>query len=352
MKLYNMIGYKLFKETEDGNIHMIRIVNVRKPYNTNSVVKDPAEITIFDYADDTRKKVRVDSLKEYSPLKPDGIATFSVATIRDSNNKPCKDVLVTAIKFLNLELKLSSIPYVVCRQNITDIFYTYITSEENHNMVGLSVNQDTCPSNFDYRMMLAADSVEHSEFINFYRLDTLDDILSMVKINNYDTVLNDLYNRHVKHENKPELMFKSEHNGWCKDLKTLLETNNFMADVNQMLGITQVDFKVPDFLEDVKKDDEITYQVANYDLRVWLSSTYSVNMKEIAVMEFGHDINLADFNDNKYLLVRDSENKLYLMVYTTDGEFFGSDLEEAANQMDFSTKFKLAFFEKKYKNEI
>ena len=348
MRLYNMVGYKLFKQNEeDGSVHMIRIIGMHRPYKITPSTKDPAEIFILDYKDNQKKKVRVDSLKEYSPLKPDGIATFSVVNIRDNEGKICKDVIVTGSKFLNIELKISNVPYAVCRQNITDVFYNLLSRGENDTLVGMSVNMDTCPSNFDFRMMFAADSIVYSEFINFYRLDSLDDILRMVNIKTYDEVLSDLYSRHISYIKRPELLFKSEHGGWCKNLRTLLEQNNFMSDINQMLGITQVEFDVKDYLVNVSKDD-ITYQIVSDDFRLWLSSIYKVNMTEVAVMKFDHDINLADFNDNRYLLIKDNTGILYLMVYTVEGEFFEADLEEKAKEMDFSSKFKLSFEASKY----
>ena len=120
-----------------------------------------------------------------------------------------------------------------------------------------------------------------------------------------------------------------------------------MSDINQMLGITQVEFDVKDYLINVSKDD-ITYQIASDDFRLWLSSIYKVNMTEVAVMKFDHDINLADFNDSRYLLIKDNTGVLYLMVYTVEGEFFEADLEEKAKEMDFSSKFKLSFEVSKY----
>ena len=331
MRLYNMIGYKLYKDDGNGNSHMVRIVGMRKPFKIDKTTKDPSEITIYDYADGEKKKVRVDSLKEYSPIKPDGIFTISIAHIRDQKGNILRDVVATAAKYINIELGLSKVPYAVCRQNITDVFYNLLSKDENDTLVGMSINMDNCPSNFDFRLMFAADNIIYSEFINFYRLDTLKDILRLVNIKKYNTVLEDLYNKHIEYIKRPELSFKNEHGGWCKDIKTLLTQNNFMSDVNQMLGITQVEFNIKDYLVDVSKDD-IKYQIASDELRLWLSSIYKINITEVAVMEFDHDINLADFNDNRYILVRDNTNKLYLMVYTVSGEFFEADLEEKAKE--------------------
>ena len=78
---------------------MVRIVGMYRPYKITDSTKDPSEIYIYDYEEKCKKKVRVDSLKEYSPLKPDGIATFSVVNIKDNKGKLCKDVIVTATKY-------------------------------------------------------------------------------------------------------------------------------------------------------------------------------------------------------------------------------------------------------------
>lgn len=347
MRLYNMIGYKLFKELDDGSVHLVRIIGMHKPYKITSSTKDPSEITIYDYSDNERKKVRVDSLKDYHQLKPDGIATFSVVTIRENDNSICKDVIVSATKFLNLELKLATMPYAVCRQNITDIFYNLMSTDDSKTLVGLSVNQDTCPSNFDFRMMFAADSVEYSDFINFYRSDTVDDLLNIINLKKYNTVLEDLYSRHIKHINHPELLFKKEHDGWCKDLKTLLEENNFQTDINQMLNITQVDFDMSEYITTTTKNGH-EFEIITDDLKVWVSSVFKTNMDEVLVVKYDHDVNIGDFNENNYVMIRDNTNTLYILVYTVAGEYFEEDLKDESNKMDFSTKFRLSFIDTKY----
>lgn len=348
MGLYNMIGYKLYKENEDGSIHMMRIVNMHRPFKITESTKEPAEITVLDYDDNETKKIRTDSLKEYHPIKPDGVFTISIVNVIDGKGKICKDVIATGTKYLDLELGLAITPYCVCRQNITDIFYNLLTTDEDHTLVGLAINKDTCPSNFDMPIMFAANDVVFNEFINFYRNDTLEDILTMVKISKYDDVLRDLYNRHIKAVNKPEFSFKNEHGGWCRDLNTLLTQNNFQADLNQMLGITEVGFDISDYLEDRKiPNSEDIYKVAKDDFRYWLSSLYKVNMKEVNFLEYDHDINLADFNNSSYLLIRDTTKKLYLAVYLVDGEYFEEDLKQKAKELDFTTKFKMAYMARK-----
>ena len=131
--------------------------------------------------------------------------------------------------------------------------------------------------------------------------------------------------------------------------------NNFQNDMDMMLGITSVDFNLTDFTE-VKKmeDSDVEYRVCNDDLRDWLSYQFKAPMVEANIMEYDHDVDLEAFNKTKYILIRDNTETLYLIVYRTEGEFFEEDLKRKAESPDFSTKFKLKFYNKynSYNNEI
>ena len=189
--------------------------------------------------------------------------------------------------------------------------------------------------------------MEYSDFINFYRTDTLEDILPMVDMNKFNNVLGDLYKRHVKASKRPELAFRSEDGGWCKTLDLLLTQNNFQYDINEMLDITSVNFKIEDYLEEKESvNGEYKYNIAREDFRYWLSLQFKENMSEAAFVEYDHDINLAEYNNTHYLLIRDNTNKLYLVVYTVVGKFLEADLIEKSKQMDFSTKFRIDFYNK------
>lgn len=350
MKLYNMLGYKLFKEDGD-KIHMIRIVGMHKPITVDKNTPDPAEITIYDYDKQHKETVRVETLKGYSPLKPDGILNLSIVNIKGKDDKLHRDVIVSAIKYIEVELGIPGIsdsPYVVCRQSINDIFYNLFNNDPDHkSLVGLSVNKETCPANFDFRLMMACDNVMRTDFINFYRTDVIDDLLQVIKTGAYDETLGLLYNKHVVAKHDPSLSFKNTDEGWCRNLRTLLKENAFQADINQMLGITDVDFNIEDYID--KKpipDSDETYDIANEEFRDWISLAYKIPVKEVGILEYGHDINLADFNNARYFIYRDKTKKLYLLVYTIEGEYHEAELEEKAKKLDFSSKFKLGFYNK------
>lgn len=347
MRLYNMIGQKLFKENEDGSVHLLRIVGMRKPFKITPETKDPSEIKVYDYDSKETTKVNVSELSGYHPLEPDGILAASVVWVKNEKGEITKDVIVSVSKFLMLKLRDGQLPFAVCRQSITDIWYNLLAHDENDTMVGVAVNHNNCPANFDYKVMFACNDVEYSDFINFYRNDKLEDLYSMMNLNKFDTVLGDLYSRHVKASKNPSLAFKKEDRGWCKDLKTLLKQNNFQYDINEMLDIMQVDFNISDYLEDkVLVKDKPSCKIANDELRYWLSLQFKQNISEAAFLEYNHDINLGEFHNTNYIFLRDNTDVLYFIVYTTTGQFFEADLIEKSKEMDFSTKFKIDFYNK------
>ena len=343
MKISKMKGFKLFKELEDGTIHLIRIVDM-KQYKDGA---DPIDVTIVDQGNGEKKKIRVDELKGYTPLEPDGLCIFSTVNVKDTNTgKVSKDVIITGSKILNVKFG-DNIPYCVCRQSVTDIFYNLLCSDEEHTIAGLSVNRDNIPTNFNYMQLLGCDEILYVEYINFYRTDTLQDILGFVKVSKFDAVLTSLYEEHVKYVKNPSLNFKEEDKGWCKTLKRLLTENNFQNDLDEMLGITAIDFKVTDYIEEkTLPTTEEKYLSVTKDLQYWLSSIFKINMKDIYILEYNHDINLADFNDTRYIILRDSENKVYLVVYTLAGEYKEAELEAKDKELDFSSKFRINFYNK------
>ena len=325
-----------------------------------NVYKNPGEdhYRIKVYTDEYNNKISViseEELSKYTPLKPSGYLTFNIVSVLDSDGKPNKDVVVTASKILNLQTG-DTVPYAVCRQSITDIFYTLISNKEDHGMVGLSINQDDCPSNFDFRMMLACNSIDYSFFFNIYRTDTVEHILSIIEskqLFELNKVLIELFTKHMKAKYKWASVVATKYsidNGWCKGVKTLLKVNNFQSDVDTMLNILAVDFVIKDNL--IKKkipDSEVEYDSASSELTEWLSKIFNIDIQDTTFIEFDNDIDLATMKNTKYKLLRDNTDTVYLVVYTSTGEYLVSDLE-AANQMtDFSTKFRLDFY-KKYNN--
>lgn len=343
MNIQGMIGYKFFKEEENDEIKLIRLIKTRKYKNT---ITDPAEVTVRDEDTGEVYKIRTDKIKnEYKPLIPDGLLTFNIAGLRTPKGI-VHDVIITASKILNIQVG-DRIPFAVCRQNITDIFYNLLCKGEDDMMVGLAVNQDNCPTNFDYRIMLSCDSINYTDSFNIYRNDTLKDILQYIKLDKFNKVMEENYKDYISTTDDPGLIFKKSAKGWCKDLVTLLKENNFQNDIDEMLGITAVDFEIKDFLEDKEMPgkEEYTYKTPIKEFHDWLAyNVFKLNMKDITVLEYDHDINLADFNNSRYFFLRDNTDKLYMFIYTLHGEEYTIDLINES--MSFSDKFRINLYNK------
>ena len=87
--------------------------------------------------------------------------------------------------------------------------------------------------------------------------------------------------------------------------------------------------------------EKVGYLDANY-----FSYVFKVNMNSTMIIKYDYDIDLADFNHTNYILVRDNTQSLYIVVYTVDGEYIEKDLEDESNKMDFSDRYRLAFYNK------
>jgi hypothetical protein len=115
-----------------------------------------------------------------------------------------------------------------------------------------------------------------------------------------------------------------------------------------MLGITDVDFTIKDYIveKDLPGKPGEKYESVSDDMIAWLSSIYNMNITDLTILKFDHDIDIVEFKNTKYFLMRDDTNTLYLLVYNENGEQFVADLDAKSKELDFSTKFKLDFYSK------
>ena len=346
----NLNGIKYFKEVDD-HIEMIRIYYAGNTQDN----KELTHVYIIDEATKEKSKISVEELKDWTPLEPDGYITFNIVDVKTSNDKVQKDVLVTIQRIDQIKYAHNIRPFAICRQSITDIFASLVCTSEEPDIVGLAVNENDCPANFDYMMMLACNGIEKSDHFNFYRSDTLErDILPMINTTDYDLALDKLFLTAIKNEpNAPLLEMQAKvWKGWNRSLSGLLKENNFQADIDEMFGITKVQFDIVPYLEKRKlpTNEEVEYDAPTEDLRLWLSSVFKINISDATVLEFNHDINLGDFQNSTYFFLRDIKDQLYFVVYNVAGEYLEADLEAKRKEHDFSTNFRIEFYNKYNRN--
>lgn len=307
-KRYNK-GLKLYRTVfNDGveSIELVRIINN----------KNPKEYKVM-YPDGTKSSMTPEELRMFTILKPAGVITFNVAVIKD-----LYDVIVTLHRTEDIEDQKIQVPFVVCRQNITDFFTNTLTDGKDE-FVGVSVSVESIPVGIDMNSVLACDGVTNFDIVDIYLDDTLGTILSMVKSKEYDNVLYTLFANHVSYKLKgiygPKVpsVIKAQYmsttyiDGYCKYLKDLLVGCNFMYDVHTA-------FKMLDLNIDLTIDARNGF--LNELNRTIISRLINKNIEKSIVVEYDYTIDLQAIA-REYVLVSDSKKKVYIVGYIHSGKY-------------------------------
>lgn len=335
MDLSKMIGYKFFKEKEDKTIDCIRLLKYWNFGNTNSV-------KVLDVNTNEEKIITTYDLGKYKPLSPEGMIMLSAVTI-DGN----KDIIAASYLLDRIENR-DPRPFCVCRQGITDVYYNILIKDESEMIAGMSMNILNIPSGFDYGIMLLSDEILFTNTYMIYKDDTINNLLDIFKedIKEYDDVMLEIYNKVCG--SHPDALFADEYKGWNKNLRLLLQNNNYQTDIDEMLGVTTVEFDISKYLEEAKVSEESkeTYTTVTDELKAWLSYLYKLDINKVFVLQYDNDIDFNDLKKSRYFIFRDINNKLYVFVYTIGKEYKEAELEEMSQKLDFSTKFRINYLDK------
>lgn len=298
------IGTKFYRYI-DGNdkAEVIRIIN----YQNESTVKVRNEETKETF------KLSLTELKEkYIKISISGLIVFNKVTIGKGND----DIIISFFRDRELDMK-SELPYCVCRQGITDIFYQMAKPDKN--LYGASVSRDTIPAGIEFDIMVACDNVyqNSTQYIAVYLNDTLDDIISLVNTKEYDKTLNLMFLDHVQHESTKygkvyyETMLKSDNcEGYARTLKGLMDSTNFMFDFHRGFDIYPMDFDL----------SEMDQQALPDNYKSILSDLLCKNIDKALVIRYDHDIQFSLIKKD-YVLISDRNGILYLITFTTSGTY-------------------------------
>jgi len=340
VNMQKFLGYRFFKEVGDNEYEVIRIAEVNQ--------KDPTRCTVL-FENGKKQKVGYEFIKEYTPLEPFGVVTFNIVKLNNKEGeKSVKDVMVTAHKLIDLKLRLNNNePYIICRQSVTDFFSQLISKDPTQiNMYGFSVTRETCPTNIQMNTLTACSDVLESTMIHVYKDDNVDSMMKCIDPAlkyNIDKVLKKLHDDYCDANHLPPIKKMGKVvDGWCTTLELLLNMNNFMVDFNQMCDITGFDVNLLDWM--ILGDDGL-YSLNN-PCRLFFSTVFKVNVIDTKVMKFDYTVNMGNFRNDKYALVRDNTNTIWIVVYLEQGEYLEQQLIDEINKLDVTTKLQLAYFNK------
>lgn len=344
--IFKELGNIYYREREN-DFEIVRIIGIQNSETVKIKYMDTGKVF----------KVSIKELKEnFGVLISDLIISFSIVKVcSKENGATIPDVMVLVYKRDELdnggvETPYGNLilPYCVCRQSITDIFYNYFKTggESDKDLVGLSVTRDSCPANIEFTDLTYCSELVKSVAVNVYKTDTLDDILSMIDTTEMDNVLSDMMIKHHTYNLNyvpftPPIISGNEYEGYCKNLKTLLEINSFAYDMYTSMNITKVSFEI------LTMDDNGNTSLVPDQIRK-LSDLYRININKTIVAKYEFDIDLDKIQMN-YMLIMDSTDTLYIIAYTSDGEYIETDLEVRSVQDDMLKIAKSVDYYNKYR---
>lgn len=279
-------GTKYYRFIDDNNIEVIRLNRLKG--EDYSVINE----NTGKYEKISKEKI----LNDYILLRPDGYVTFMIVNLSET----MKDVLITLHR--KEDIGGENIPYAVCRQFMDDLFTNNLISNkidmetnQAYHSIGVSISQDTCPANVDFKATLIGNGVENQSMIAVYVDDKLSTILSLINKKKYNDTLTKIYNSQAK----PFLI------GLCPDIQTLLTENNFMYDFCRGFNIYQIPFGInPNFEGSFTDQTALTY--LNKLLQVTITKTY--------VTKFSKEINLKEIQKD-FIIVSDITENLFIIAY-------------------------------------
>lgn len=246
-----------------------------------------------------------DIYEYYSLLKPVGYVCFNIVDLKDN----MQDVIVSLFKE---DDKMLGVPYAVCRQCIMDFIYQQIDPKSE--IVGISINQDTCPANVDFDVMLACDNIHTGYMVAVYMDYTLDKILSFIKVKQFDNVL---YNNMMDYAKSKadkfgkyvykEILSNDIYNGYCKSLYSLLDTNNFMYDFYSAFNIYNFDFDL----------SEREGKSLNIDELETVCTMLCKNIVSTIIVKYNYDVDISNLSKDT-ILIADKHGNLYVVGYIED----------------------------------
>ena len=272
-------------------------------YNEGSDEPEVIRIRNIDYdkdlvkytnSDGTKDKISYSDLsRNYKMLAPDGLISFSCVEV---NQNP--DVIVALKPFPKTDKDwetMNNLPYAICRQMVTDFFaYGSVIPEEDDIILGVSVSQETCPTNIDFNLMLACTNLQFNKMIAIYLDDTLDIILSLFDNSRFDNIFKELKSRYP------------DTKGIVSSLKELLTENEFMYDFRKCFKIVEIPFAVDE------ESEGLCQQNIDY-----LSKELKINIIETYLVRYSRTIDLSKIKRDYIIVTSAQENhkNVYLVGY-------------------------------------
>lgn len=321
-----LLGSKYYRTNkETGEIELVRVVGVKSNNECKCISK--GKDSIFIPVDDL--------VGHYTKLINDGVIVFAIVETCSDEQKGIMTPDVVVMGYTKNRFEAGEEPDIICRQNIIDIFQAIYAASYNKKedrdkeIVGTCVTRSSLPKNMNMEMLSQCDKVNFVVTYNTYIQDNIDlfiDMLSGKRLKRFDEVLEKCMLEYMNYNKIPDLGQK-QINGHCRSLEVLLKNNNFGYDWDSLFGITPVKFTIDEnVLVHNTFSDGLEYDSFNNEYLNIFSKIFQIKLNKTIVLKYEHDIDLSEFEEGTYFLVRDAKMDLYVVRYTSMGQYIESEL--------------------------
>lgn len=316
MKKELLPGTKLFKVNEDDSITLIRVTKSLRD-----------EVFLCKDTEGTKLIFDIETLNEkFIVIRPQACIQFIIGEgSGEKSNENIEDVLVMLYRRAEIDTK-SKLPFGVCRQTITDFFATALNQDPSYQYIGMSLTANSIPEGVRMEDVLTCNKIIEQYAIAAYMDDNLNTMISFLGSKarkRLDAVIHnahcniDRYNKRID-----DMIKRGEDNipykllGCSRDLKSLLDDNNFMLDFLMGFGIYAVKLDI----KSIYTSDGTSVPVT---MLPSLSFLVTENIISGEILKYSHDIDFAYFDQYgvKNMIVSDLNNEIYVITYKTEGKY-------------------------------
>lgn len=319
-EVMSMMGLKYYRNIDENTFEIIRIINIKGVEECICLLEDGTKVS----------KTPEEIVSNYTKLIPDGLITFTCieTQISPESKKNVDDVMVMVRTYNNI-IHEEIFPDIICRQNIVDLFYELSHNGESTDLVGTSICRDQIPSNMPMDLFMRCDKVNYIVNYNTYISDTpltFIEFMNGKRLKKFDTLLENNLCEYLKSNKLPDIGQKSV-KGYCRNLETLIKSNNFLYDYDSLYNITPIKDSLEENLEKHEFSNGLEYMSLNSKFTNIFSNIFKMKILKTIVLKYEHDIDLSEFGNDTVFLVRDKTHSLYVVRYTTEGNYIESELE-------------------------
>ena len=313
------VGNIFAKYGEDNKLDAFRIIQV----NENSKIRVTKLDENFHIVDkNTVKDTNAIDLGKYiktngyKKIIPEGTVTLSnIESFINEAGRPINDVILMYFIEGFCEDSVGD-PDVYLRQSMDSLYIP--------GTVGISnLKSEINDAGYKVEDLMYCNKVLGDSYAcNVYRTDTVDELNIILNNKRTKMTLEDLYDHagYMDYNTDPksagicdeEVYYK----GYCKNLITLLDRSGFINDIYSSMGMTEVDFVIKEGVDTITGDDKILLSLLYGGIRI--NKTFATKW------DYTQDLEEVK---TKYMLVVDSDKKVYIVGYTESEEEWSTELK-------------------------